>query len=200
MSEWCVCSASHGQPPGSRSRLVSWTRRTSSRAAPHRAGVDEHRREVVGLDRAAVELLERDHRDLLVGEAEALQHRDRRVGVEVLEQRELHVGQHERVVALRDQEPAARARRRRWRARRRRARRRPSGRRRAAPTRGRRTTRPRPVPPRRVGIGAQQRDRALGDRGTARHRVDDLAVLVRGGDQRAPRSRRTPTRGRAAAS
>ena len=34
-----------------------------------------------------------------------------------------------------------------------------------------------------VGIGAQQRDRALGDRGTARHRVDDLTVLVRGRDQ-----------------
>ena len=33
------------------------------------------------------------------------------------------------------------------------------------------------------GIVAQQRDRALGDRRAARHRVDDLAVLVRGRDQ-----------------
>ena len=59
---------------------------------------------MVGLDRAAVELLERDGRHPLVGQAESLHHRDRRRRVEVLEQRELHVGQHERAVALRDEQ------------------------------------------------------------------------------------------------
>ncbi len=59
---------------------------------------------MVGGHRAPVELFERHHRDLLVGEAEPLQHGDRRVGTEVLEQRQLHVGQHERVVALRDEQ------------------------------------------------------------------------------------------------
>ena len=167
MSDACVCSASHGHPPGIAQPLgqLHETHQLARRA--HRAGVDEHRREVVGHDAAAVELLERDHGDLLVGQTEALQHRDRRVGAEVLEQRELHVGEHELVVALRDQQPTARAR--------------PKfdgaavddprvavhrDRRRAAPTRGRRTTPPRPVRRSTVAIGAQQRHRALGDRRT----------------------------------
>ena len=106
MSEWCVCSASHGHPPGSRSRLASWSRRTISRGAGRAvAGVDEQRREVVGLDRP-IEVGELDRGDALVGEPEPLQHRDRRRGIEVLEQRQLHVGQHEGVVALRDEQRA----------------------------------------------------------------------------------------------
>ena len=98
MSEWCVCSASHGHPPGSRSRLASWSRRTISRAAPAAPASTSTKSDVrwSGVDRVAVELRERDHGDALVGQAEALEHRDRRVGIEVLEQRELHVGEHER--------------------------------------------------------------------------------------------------------
>ena len=103
MSEWCVCSASHGQPPGP-------PQPPRQREQPRQLGrgggdgrVDEHRGEVVGRD-VAVERLERDGRDLLVGQAEALQHDDRRGRVEALEQRELHVRQHERAVALRDQQ------------------------------------------------------------------------------------------------
>ena len=90
--------------------------------------------------------------------------------------------------------PASSARR--CRARRRRARRRPSGRRRGAPTRGRRTTGPATSSTSTGGVGAQQRDRALGDHRAPGHRVHDLAVLVRGGDQRVDDLARTRTRGR----
>ena len=185
------------QVPGERRVRLLGVPRTSARVAQalgeldeahqlarraHRAGVDEHRREVVGHDRTAVELLERHHRDLLVGEAEALQHRDRRVGPEVLEQRELHVGEHELVVALRDQESAAQLRVFEGA---------PVDDTRVAVHRIDAEPHPREVRERHArdqfhldgGIGAQQRDRALGDRGTARHRVDDLTVLVRGRDQ-----------------
>ena len=107
----------------------------AGRARGPRLDLDVERGEVIGLD-GAVELGQLDGRDQLVGEAEALQHRDRRGRVEMLEQRELHVGQHERVVALRDQHragelrvvdgaPVDHARRA------------PSGRPRAAPTRDR---------------------------------------------------------------
>ena len=134
---------------------------------------------------AAVELRERDHGDVLVGQAETLQHHDRRVGAEVLEQRELHVGEHELVVALRDEQSARELGRVDARARRRRARRRPSDRR---PSRTHaRSANDTPGDQLHLdgGVGAQQRDRALGDRRTAGNRVHDLAVLVRGGDQRA---------------
>ena len=92
-SEWCVCSASHGQPPGPRSRSDSATQRRELAGDRGRAGVDEHRGEVVGLD-VAVERLERHREHVLRRESEPLQHGDRRVGGQRLEQRELHVGQH----------------------------------------------------------------------------------------------------------
>ncbi len=67
--------------------------------------LDEERGEVVGVD-PAVELRERHLLDALVGQAQSLEHGDRRFGVEVFEQRELHVGEHERVIALRDEQRA----------------------------------------------------------------------------------------------
>ena len=55
---------------------------------------------------SVVELRERHPLDAFVGQAQPLEHRDRRVWVEMLEQRELHVGEHERMVALRDEHRA----------------------------------------------------------------------------------------------
>ena len=81
--------------------------------------------------------------DLLVGQAEPLEHGDRRVGRQRLEQHELDVGEDQLVDAVADEQRAVQARRRRPRtAARRRGGRRPSGRRRAATTRGPRTTGP----------------------------------------------------------
>ncbi len=67
-------------------------------------GVDEQRGEVVGLDPTAVELLQRDSRDVFARKPQALHHGDRRRRVEVLQERELHVGQRERAVTLCDQQ------------------------------------------------------------------------------------------------
>ena len=74
-----------------------WSHSPRSRARE----VSEHRREVVG-DHDAVELRQRDRRAPLVGRAERLEHRHGVVAVEALQQRELHVGEHERAVTLRD--------------------------------------------------------------------------------------------------
>ena len=69
------------------------------------AGVDVEGCEVIGV-KAAVELDERSHLDVLVAEAEALQNGDGSIGVEVFEQRQLDVRQQQRLVALRDQHRA----------------------------------------------------------------------------------------------
>ena len=74
-SEWCVCfgvpraPARTAQPFGERDEPRELGRDREL------AGVDEHRREVVGLD-LAVEIRERDVDDVLVGEPEPLQHGD----------------------------------------------------------------------------------------------------------------------------
>ena len=108
----------------------------------------------------------------------------------MLEQRELHVGEHELVVALRDEQSARELGRVDRRARRRRARRRPSGRRPGAPTRDRRTTRPATSSTSTVASArssATARSATAGLPGTAyttspcscaaaTRRVDDLAV------------------------
>ena len=60
MSDRCVCSASHGQPPGPRRRRASATSAPNASARPG-GQVDEHRREVVGVD-DAVEVDERHRR------------------------------------------------------------------------------------------------------------------------------------------
>ena len=125
---------------------------------------------------------------LLVGQPEPLQHGDRRRRVEVLEQRELHVGQHERAVALRDQQRAGEL-----------------GEVDGAAVDDARVTLHRvdaEAHPGEIGerdardqhevdvrVVAQQRDRALGDGRAARHRVHHLAVLAGGVDERARRSR-----------
>ena len=107
----------------------------------------------------------------------------------MLEQRELHVGEDERVVALRDRAvgPASSAA----------SMARPSTTR-ASPSIGSTPSRTQaksandtPGDQHHVdgGIGAQQRDGALGDRGAARHRVHHLAVLVAAATRRAAISR-----------
>ena len=72
---------------------------------------------MVGLD-DAVEILERDRFDAFVGQTEARQHPDRRVGRQRLEQHELHFREEHPAVALRDQHrPRSAGRRCRERAR-----------------------------------------------------------------------------------
>ena len=135
---------------------------------------------MIGFD-VAVEVRERELDDVLVGQAEPLQHRDPMVGRRDLEQRELHVGEHEARVGLRDEHRA-----------------RETGRVDAERARvddahtAERVdaeARPREIGERHAGDdldvdvrGAQQQHRALGDVRTARHRVDDFAVRVRGVD------------------
>ena len=146
------------------------------------AGVDEHRREVVGLDRL-VELGERARAPCArrasprpwstITSCSGRQH---------LEERELHVGEHEPGVALREQH---RARESGGvdgeRARRRSPARRSSGR---CPDVFHAMS-ANEMPGHDLDVDpdpAQQGHRALGDRRAARHRVRDLAVLVRGLD------------------
>ena len=144
------------------------------------AGVDEHRCQVVGFD-LAVELGERERHDVFVRQAEALQHRDVVVGRHDLEQGELHVREHEDGVGLRDEHRAAHAGRV--------DRERPGV---HDPNAGERVDpepRPREIRERDAGHdldldvrGAQQQHRLLRDVRAAGHRVDDLAVRVRGVD------------------
>ena len=86
--------------------MASWNSRTISRAAPAAPASTntEVRWSGTIAPRSSSSSGTRD--DLLVGQPEPLQHGDRRRRVEMLEQRELHVGQHERAVALRDQQRA----------------------------------------------------------------------------------------------
>ena len=72
-----------------------------------RRHLDVHRREVVGLD-DAVEVLQGDGGDGLVGQAEPGQDRHRRLAGEALQQRQLHVGEHQRGVAVADEQRAGR--------------------------------------------------------------------------------------------
>ncbi len=135
---------------------------------------------MIGFDRL-VELGQRDRHELLVGQSESLQHDHLVLGRQHLEQRELHVGEHEAGVALREQHRA-----------------RESGGvdgERAGVDHARTGHRvdaeavPREVCEREPGHdldvdthAAQQRNGALGNRGTARYGVQHLAVFVRGFD------------------
>ena len=174
-------SASHGQPPGPRRRSASATSRANSERDRELTGVDEHRREVIGLD-VAVELRERDRDDVLVGKTEPLQHGDLVLGGSDLEQRELHVREHEpacRTARSASAHPCPAA---------------SIANARASTTR----TPPSGSMPRRAHArsakdtpgtiststfaAAQQLNRLLRDVRTAGHRVHDLAVRVRGVD------------------
>ncbi len=142
---------------------------------------------MVGVD-VAVEVGERQLGDVLVGEADALQHRHHGLGRPAVEERELHVGQDERMVALCDQQRGARVERRRLE-------------RTAVDDAGARRERvdpdagPRGVGERQPGDHPQrdpavtfgiveQLDRALGHGRVPGDRVHDLAVLRRGTDER----------------
>ena len=76
MRDWWVCSRSHGHS----SRRVAHQLDEALQLARHGRGElrDPQRREVVGVD-LAVEVGPRHLGDRLVGQAEALQHGDRRV-------------------------------------------------------------------------------------------------------------------------
>ena len=67
--------------------------------------INEHGREVIGFD-GAVEFGERQLGDLLVGETETLQHHDRRLGGERVEQHQLELRHGRPVDAMTDQHRA----------------------------------------------------------------------------------------------
>ena len=105
MSERWVCSASHGQPPGSRSRLARRSRRdTSAAAVTPPVSTNSDVRWSGSTTRSSSSSGTAVTR--FVGKAEALEHGDGRGGVEMLEQGQLHVGEHEAGVALRDEQRA----------------------------------------------------------------------------------------------
>ena len=81
--------------------------RSSSPPTTRRTGIDIDRREVIGRHHT-VEVAERNSLDTLVRTAEPLQHGHGMIAVEHVEQRELHVREHEHGVALRDQQPPTR--------------------------------------------------------------------------------------------
>ena len=143
-------------------------------------GVDEQRGEVVGLD-VSVDIGQGDGEHLLVGEAEALEHRHFVLGRQRLEERELHLGAHELRIALGNQHRSAR----------------PGcvDRERATVDHTRAVHRvdtqapPREIDERDTGDQldvdtgrAHELDAALGDRRAAGNGVDDLALLTRGLD------------------
>src|SRR5207237_319717 len=95
---------------GCRRTSLSWMPPSTSvmvKAPAARGHLDVHRREVVGLD-DAVEVLQGDGGDGLVGQAEPGQDRHRRLAGEALQQRQLHVGEHQRGVAVADEQRAGR--------------------------------------------------------------------------------------------
>ena len=199
MSEWCVCSASHGHPPGFAQPLGEQQQPHDLGGRARRTGVDldEERGEVIGHDGRGRARRARPSLDALVGQSPSRWSTVTGVSgsrcsssasftsesTSALSHCATSIGPASSTVVDRA-------------ARRRRAPRRAIG---STPTRAHASsandnpgTTSNAMPARRV----QQRDRALGDRRAAGHRVHDVVVRAR----RRPACRpcaRTPSRGRA---